>query len=241
MSDEFPGLNGLPEPINKLVRPYAELVRQIAGPKAQALTLFGAVVSGTFDPNRHSVQNVLILDTVDLDILQNLAKHGVKLGKARITAPLIMTPAYIQASLDTFALEFIEIQQHYLTIFGEDYFADLAFDPDHVRLQCERELKVVLIGLRQGLLAAAGRTRFLQALETGTAQSLIRTLRGLLWLKDLREARPADQVLDEIEKITDRRLPGIRIVLDPLAAHEWNEFQSLYHDVEVLGNIADAW
>jgi hypothetical protein len=35
-------------------------------------------------------------------MLRCLAEHGLKLGKARIAAPLVMTPEYIQRSLDTF-------------------------------------------------------------------------------------------------------------------------------------------
>jgi hypothetical protein len=135
----------------------------------------------------------------------------------------------------------IEIKQCHLTLFGDDHFAELSFDDSHVRHQCERDLKGVLIGLRQGLLAAAGRDSFLGALEVDVADGLIRTLRGLLWLKGQRDARKAADVLTEAERITEKKLPGIRAALDTSGEHGWEQFQTLYLDVAALGEIVDAW
>jgi hypothetical protein len=235
------GLDRLTEAMRDPIRRYADLVSELAGANAKALTLFGAIAAGSFDMSRHTARNVLVLGQVDLGMLRRLAEHGKTLGKERIQAPLVMTPEYIKASLDTFPLEFIEIKQQHLTIFGEEYFEGLEFDDVHVRLQCERELKTTLIGLRQGLLAAAGRQKVISALEMDVGEGLMRTLRGMLWLKGKKEGMPGRQVLTEIEKMTERKLSGLHTALDPSAEHGWSEFESLYRDVETLGEIADAW
>ena len=67
-----------------------------------------------------------------------------------------MTPAYLSGSVDSFPLELLEIQQRRAVLWGDDYFADLKLDQADVRLQCERELKRILLGMRQGLLASGG-------------------------------------------------------------------------------------
>ncbi len=241
MVQEGAGLDRIAPAMRKPLEDYARLVKELGGKNAKALTLFGAVVAGSFDAGRHTAKSVLIVDRVDLAVLRRLAERGVQLGKARIAAPLIMTPDYIKASLDTFPLEFVEIKQQHVTVFGDDYFEDLSFKDNHIRLQCERELKVILISLRQGLLAAAGREKFIGALEVDIGEGLMRTLRGLLWLKGQQEGRPAVEVLSEVEKIADRKLTGVRTALDPSAHHGWDEFESLYRDVEALGEIANAW
>ena len=237
---EFTGLEQIAEPMRGPVEQFAKLLTELGGANAKALTIFGALAAGTFDAGRHTVRSALVLERVDLAMLRSLAEHGTKLGKARIAAPLIMTPEYIKTSLDTFPLELIEIKQHHVTIFGEDFFNDLTFDNSHVRLQCEREMKVLLIGLRQGLLAAAGREKFLDALEQDVGEGLMRTLRGVLWLKNIRDPKPAAEVLGEIEKLADRKLAGIRTALNASTQHGWPEFESLYRDIEALGAIADA-
>ena len=241
MGEEWGGLDRVTATMRQPLRSYAELVKELAGTNAKALTLFGAVATGSFDPGRHTARNVLVVDRVDLSMLRKLADQGTRLGKARIAAPLVMTPAYIKDSLDTFPLELIEIQQQHVTLFGDDHFVGLSFEDGHVRLQCERELKAILIGLRQGLLAAAGREKFIGALEMDVGEGLMRTLRGLLWLKGQKDAKPGSEVLTAAETIIERKLPGVRTALDPAAHHGWDEFESLYRDVETLGEITNAW
>ena len=241
MVEHLTGGDGVVESMREPLERFAGLVRELGGENAQALTLFGSIVAGSFDPQRHTARSVFVLEHVDLSLLRRLAEYGIKLGKTRIAAPLIMTPDYIKSSLDTFPLELIDIEQNHYTVFGEDYFTDLSFDDGHVRLQCEREFKTILIGLRQGLLAAAGRERFVGALEQDVGEGLVRTLRGLLWLKGQKDTRSAGEVIAKVEKLTERSLPGIRNSLDPTARHGWDEFEMLYHDVEALGELADAW
>jgi hypothetical protein len=241
VADDLNGLERVPEFMRDPIRQYAGLVRELAGANARSLTLFGAVVADAFDPDRHTARNVLVLETVDLPMLGRLAERGRQLGKHRISAPLIMTPAYIQESLDTFPLELLEIQQCHVTLFGDDHFVDLSFQDSDVRLQCEREFKVMLIGLRQGLLAAAGRDQALSQLEVDAAAGLLRTLRGFLWLQGQREAKPAGNVLDAVETCTGRTLDGVRAALDPSGHHGWAGFERLYEDVAALGDIVNAW
>jgi len=223
------------------LKDYTRLVREVFAQEARALTLFGPVVTGGFDPRTQTASSVLVAERVDLATLRRLADHGARLGKAAIAAPLIMTPAYIRASLDTFPLELIEIQQQGATLFGDDHFADSKFEESHVRLQCERELKCVLISLRQGLLATAGRERHVPALHRESADQLLRTLRGLLWLKGRREFVPTPNVVSETEAIAERKLPDLRFALDSPHAAGWRHFDRFYADVEAMMEIVDAW
>lgn len=241
MTEALTGLDSVVPSMRGPISEFADLLRQLAGTGAESLTLFGAVATDAFDPSRQTARSVLVVNRVDLSMLRRLADHGAKLGKAHIAAPLVMTPDYIKDSLDTFPLELIEIGQKHVTLFGEDCFADLSFEDAHVRLQCERELKVILIGLRQGLLAAAGREKFIGALEIDVGEGLSRTLRGLLWLKGKKDARPAAEVVTEVEGIIDRKLNGLRLAMDSTAHHGWSEFEKLYNDVEALGRLVDAW
>ena len=235
------GLDRIIESMRQPIQQYAEQVRALAGDNALALTLFGSIAAGSFDMKRHTARNVLVLQSVDLELLRGLAKHGSKHGKARIAAPLIMTPGYITASLDTFPLELIEIHQCHIPLFGDDYFATLGLNDAHVRLQCERELKTILIGMRQGLLAAAGREKLIAAIDADVAESLVRTLRGLLWLRGQKEAKPSAHVVSEVEKIIEQELRGVRNVLGVSGPHGWDEFRTLYDDVEAMGKFVDAW
>ena len=225
------------EPLTK----YLDRVQTLAGSNCLAIIGFGTIATSKFDPAKHIARSVIVLDKIDLAMLRELAKDGAKLGKARIAAPLIMTPVYINGSLDAFPLELLEIHQCHVCFVGTDYFTDLAFDERHLRLQCERELKTILIGMRQGLLAAAGREKLFGAMEGDVAERLLRTLRGLLWLHGQDEYVSSMDVVSRIEQETDRSLAGIRQALQDHRRHDWDDFTRLYDDVDGLKTLADRW
>jgi len=223
------------------IQAYAEQVALLAGDNIIGLVFFGAISTSHFDPKRHSAQNVFILHEIDLNMLRALAKLGAKMGKANIAAPLIMTPSLIRSSLDTFALELLEIVQCHIHIMGEDSFSELAFEQKYIRLQCERELKAIAIGMRQGLLAVAGREKLFAGLSTESATRLMRTLRGMLWLKGAKEGLPEVEVITQLETMTGYPLVGVRNAINVATPYDWEAFKTLYADVEMLGKNVDQW
>ena len=234
-------LEGAPEAMRAPLGRYAETLKELAGANALSLTLFGAVAAGAFNPRSHTARSVFVVGAVDLDVLRQLARQGPRLGKARIAAPLIMTPEYIEESLDTFPLEFLEIAQRHICVFGEDHFRELPLQADHVRHQCERELKTIQLGMRQALLAAAGRDKALTTVEVDVGERLLRSLRGLLWLHGDTEAKAAMDAVAAVEEGLHRSLPGIRGAVDDRSNHGWEEFKTLYADVDALRTHIDAW
>ena len=65
-----------------------------------------------------------------------------------ISTPLFIARGYIQQSLDTFPLEFLNISSSYQLVFGDDILENIEFKAEDVRTQCERELKGKLLHLR---------------------------------------------------------------------------------------------
>jgi len=221
------------------VREYAALIEECAGDRAVALVVFGRVLSEDFDAATDVVASVLVVDEVDLNALRALARHGPRLGRLRIAAPLVMTPAYVESSRDTFPLELIEIQQKHQALWGDDPFARLTFEPEHVRLQCEREFKRLLIQLRQGLLKAADQEFLLAELQRALADDLIRTLRGVLWLKGTREPTPRGEVVAAAARMCGRDLKGLRHAADRGYEPGWDDFQAFYADLVALAAHLD--
>jgi hypothetical protein len=241
MSTASSPLSSIPADLRKAVSDYVQRVQAIAGSQALSLTLLGSVAAGTFVPGRHHVHNALVLQTIDLERLRQLAKEMPRFRRLAIGPPLVLTPDYIRSSLDTFPLELLEMQQQHLTVFGEDCFQPLEFDTNFVRLQCERELKSMVLAMRQALLTAAGDEKLLFEQHIHAADGLMRILRGMLWLKGSRQAQPAADVVAEIETAVARPLPGIRALLDSNNRPNWPNYCDLHADLDALGNTTDAW
>jgi hypothetical protein len=226
--------------MREALRGYAQLVGEIAGAELDSLALYGPILGHYFQADRMTASSVLVLKRVDLGKLRKIGAEGARLGRQHISAPLIMTTEFIEGALDTFPLELMEIAQRRATIVGRDCFASLEFAQEHMRLQCEREFRRIQIRLQQGLLAAADREEMLSPIELDVGRHILRTLRGLLWLKGQKEHVPRKDVLQRCSELTGRPLGGVRQAMDANANHGWSEFAALYEDVEALETMTNG-
>jgi hypothetical protein len=239
MGDYLPDLSQLTDSLRVPLRQFAARVQELAGDNALAWTLYGPAVS---EPHpRHAIHSMLVLRAVDLDMLRRLAAEGPNYSHIKLAPPVVTTPELLKASCDAFPLELIEVQQKYLIALGEDYFSGLKFEDRNVRLQCERELDVLLIGLRQGLLAGAGKEQHLGLVRHHWSHGLLRTLRGMLWLKGTKNWLPAAGVLEAVGTLVNRPLAGIRHAVATADPVDWPAFQNLYADVAALETAVDGW
>lgn len=233
-----PVASNLPHELRKPLEHLLSVLSGMFGESFLGLTVFGPSLEGR-STTGESIETVAVVSRVDLQLVRRLAEHAAELGRRGFTAPLLMTPDYITASLDTFPLELIEIHQHHATAAGRDYFDPLAIDAPHVRLQCEREFKRILMRIRQGLLASGGQEAVLEALELDIGRHALRTLRGYLWLNGHREYLAPDAVIAQCGRLVGRSLNGIANALRIGGEHGWAELVALYDDVEALAAAAN--
>jgi hypothetical protein len=222
------------------VRELIQILQQLAGDGLAAVVAFGNILSRDFESGDALARTVAVFREVDLDVLRRFSEYGPNLGRNRITAPLIMTPQFIDASRDSFPLELLEIRQTHVILAGDDFFSNLELENEHIRLQCERELKRLQMRMQQGLLAAAGHEPSIEMLEMDISEHALRTLMGLLWLKGRRESMQGIEIVSACEKLTRAALTGLRAGMDHGVEHGWKQFQALYQDIEALAAIANA-
>lgn len=234
-------LDHLSAALREHVPAFVDRVRRQAGAALLGFTAYGTPVSGAGPGGRHNFKSVLVLSHVNLDLLRQIGANGREFGPRGFAAPLVMTPDYIAASRDSFPLELLEIAQQRLTLCGTDYFAELECKDADVRLQCERELKTIMIGMHHGALSNPDDDELLDTVEQHTAGSLLRVLRGILWLKDVREPKSEVALVEAAEAIAGRSFAGLRQAVEPDARHGWRQFRELYDDVDALRRLIDAW
>jgi len=144
------------------IKAFLDEVMYNYGDKIHSIHITGTAITEDFDEKRSDVNSLFVIKEMDLKFLEVLAPLGKKYGKRKVAAPLIMTPEYINSSLDVFPVEFLNFKLIHATIFGEDILEGLALDRMDLRHQCERELKTKLIWLRQGYISSQGDRKMLK-------------------------------------------------------------------------------
>lgn len=153
------------------------------GSGLKAVSVYGSATGPDFVAKRSDINLVVVVDRLDEDVLTRLldvVKWGM--GK-RIVPPLMLTPGDIEASLDVFPIEFLEIRDSHVVIAGDDFFSSIEAGPDELRLECESQLKATVLRTRQAYLEIGLRRKGAEEVLTTSLTSLIPVFRGMLRLK----------------------------------------------------------
>jgi hypothetical protein len=228
-------------------KPFQDEILKRHKDNIHSITITGSSLTDDFDSEKSDVNSVLVLNRMDLAFLEVLASLGKTYGKKGISAPLIMTPEYILHSLDVFPIEFLNIKLLHETVFGEDLFQNLAIDRKDLRLQCERELKVRLIGLRQGYISSMGDAKILSDLFINTIAGYIPLFRGVILIFGKEPPLRNEDVLRVLEGVSGVDTQVFKTVLKQkrqktkMAITHLNAvFKDYYAAVEKLGDITDG-
>ncbi|RLC45740.1 MAG: hypothetical protein DRH57_07450 [Candidatus Cloacimonadota bacterium] len=172
------------------------------GTNLESITVYGSSIGPDFNPKISDINLAIVLNTMDIDSLLK-AKHAIlSLKKKKVGTPLFLTKEYIQHSLDTFPIEFLNIQTQHKTIFGEDIFSELTFSNDDLRLQAERELKGKSLLLRLSFLENIKNHNALLQLISSSITSFIPVFKALLFIK----AKPIPNTKESIIRSTQEAM-----------------------------------
>ena len=167
------------EIFDELIKDY----QAIYGKDLVAILLYGSAASGNYVRKKSDINFLIVLTEDGIGQLQKSFKTVEKWQKRKVSTPLFLTKSYISSSLDSFPIEFLNMQKSYQVVFGEDVLQELSFDKHHLRLQCEKELKGKLLQLRQGFLESGGKKKNLIFIIGRSLIAFISIFRALLYLK----------------------------------------------------------
>jgi hypothetical protein len=177
-------LAGIASQAHAAIGQFVADMQEHLGPDLTSITVVGSATGPDFQAGVSDINTVLLLSRLDRSGLDVISGMGKGLHKRHLALPLLMTSEYIERSRDVFGVELLDFQLSGQTVLGDDPFEGLTFERSDVRLQCERELKAMLIRLRQGYMASAGNVRLLRDVLVSSGKTLLPYLRAMVWLNE---------------------------------------------------------
>ena len=159
--------------------------REIFGEELLSVILFGSGAGEDYVPGKSDLNFLIVLTDRGIEELDRALEVVGRWKQRNVAVPLFMTRSYLAESQDAYPIEFLNMKRAYKVVAGEDLLAPLAFDPSHVRLQLERELRVKLLHLRSGYLRTDGKTRRIRELIGTSLTAFVSLFTALLYLKNL--------------------------------------------------------
>jgi predicted nucleotidyltransferase len=188
----------IPESPQDIFVPLTQDYRKVFGNDLVSLILYGSAASGHYVRGKSDINLLVVLTEAGMDKLADVLDTVSAWRKRHVAVPLVMTRNFIECSLDSYPIEFINMVNSNILIYGENVLAPLVFNPDDLRLQIERELRGKLILLRQGYLDAQGKPRQLKQLIADSFTAFISIFKALLYLKHEKAPHSRREVIKEV-------------------------------------------
>jgi len=239
-------LNKLKPTAAKIIEPFLNEVLDKYEQKIHSIHVTGTALTEDFNEKRSDVNSIIVLKEMDLKFLELLAPLGRKYGKKRVGAPLIMTPEYINTSLDVFPIEFLNFRLINSAVYGEDVFDKVEIERMNLRHQCERELKSKLIWLRQGYISSQGDKKMLTEAFVRSITDYMPLFRGIIVLAGKEPPVLQSEVIKVLSdavkidtgiyaKVLKEKRDKIKLSIEELNTI----FEEYYSATEKLGKIVD--
>jgi hypothetical protein len=181
-----------------LAKLAAEEYRQCYGTDLVSIIVYGSAADETFNPKKSDINLLIVLKSMDLAVLAKSRAIQDAWTRKRFSRPLFMDQGYIAGSLDSFPIEFLNMQHAHVLIYGEDALAKLKIEPADLRLQIERELKGKWLHLSRDFLDIGNNDRRLTTLFDLSLKDFSATFRAMLYLKKIPVPRSRNDLFSAV-------------------------------------------
>ena len=197
------GLQNLEQLNKQIISPvshYAENLIKIHKRNILSIAIYGSAVGEDFIFGVSDINMAVILDKLGFEDLKKsllIVSRGLKY---KISAPLFLTKDYVIASTDVFPIEFFQIKENNIVIFGEDIFGPLRIDGENLRLFCEQQIKGKLVRVRQAYLEIGLRQAGIKHILKDSLKQLFPVFRNILRLKNIEPPLTNNDIVEQLCK-----------------------------------------
>jgi len=157
--------------------------KELFGDDLVSIILYGSAAGEGYRPGKSDINLMIVLSDTGMERLDRAFEKVKKWRKQNVATPLFLTENYVDTSLDVYPIEYLNFQKDHILVFGKDILKDLIFNPEFIRLQCEREIKGKLLLLREAFLNTSGKGKALREVIDQSLPAFIAIFEALLHLK----------------------------------------------------------
>ena len=193
--------SAIPENLASDINSFTSCLEDDLGDSLVSVVLYGGLVKNEIIKETDRVKIMIVVKSVKLSSLNKVGDALSSTKRAKQIQLLTLTPADLSSSADVFPIKFLDMQQDYEILHGEDLVKDLEVGRDHLRIRCEQEIKNLMLKLRSMYLRSRKDSKVLQKVLLKAYYSFLQSGDALAELKTGKVYRKENEVLDGIESI----------------------------------------
>jgi len=166
----------------KTIGNLTQNLKDTFGEKLTSIILYGSCAGSACENNFSDINLIVVVENLLAIDLKNAADALKDFRKTKNPLPLFMDKEEWFNSCDVYPIEYLDIKERYSILYGEDIVKPLVMEKTNLRLQCEHEVKNLLIKLRQNYLAQSTNLKAIEELLKKSSKSFFALFRAILRL-----------------------------------------------------------
>lgn len=215
---------------------FIEELKNTLGENLLSVIAFGS--QANVEDAKSNLNLMIVTNELTAENLYDISKPVKKWVKGKNPIPVIMNRDEWYSSFDVYAIEYADIRENYRIIYGEDLVPTICINKYFLRLQCESELKNLLLKYKNNFLMNVKSDREMKKLLNNVIKTLLVIFRSVLRLHD--SAVPYRAV--DIIEFASNYLSFNKIVMSKIAKvryenEEYTKQELLFIEAELVKDI----
>ncbi len=215
---------------------FIEKLKESLGDNLNSVIAFGS--QANVEDARNNINLMIVTKTLNAENLYDISKSVRKWVKAKNPLPVVMNLEEWYSSFDIYAIEYADIRSNYRLLYGEDLARNISVNKYFLRLQCESELKNLLLKYKNNFLMNVKSDKEMKKLLDNVIKTLLVIFRSVLRLYD---SEVPYRAVDIIEFVS-RYLSFNKIVMTKLAKvkyenDDYTKQELIFIEAELLKDI----
>lgn len=215
---------------------FIEKLKENFGDNLVTVIAFGS--QANVENPKNNLNLMIITNELNAENLYSISKPVQKWVKAKNPVPVIMNKDEWYSSFDVYAIEYGDIKSNYRIIYGADLVKDIVINKSDLRLQCESELKDLLLKYKVNFLMNIDSNKEMTRFLDVVIKTILVIFRSILRLNN---SEVPYRAVDIIE-FTSRYLEFNKDIMTKLAKVKYendsmNKKELVYIEKELLKDI----
>ena len=215
---------------------FIDDLRDSLGGNLKSVIAFGSMAN--VEEPKNNLNLMIVTNTLSAEDLYSISKPVQKWIKGKNPIPVIMNIDEWYSSFDVYAIEYSDIKSNYRILFGEDLAKNIEINKYYLRLQCESELKNLLLKYKNNFMLNVKYNKYMKLLLAQTIKTVLVIFRSILRLYDAEVPYRAVDIIEQVShylsfnKISMAKVAKVRYEND-----DYTKQELLFIEAEMLKDI----
>lgn len=199
---------------NDIVDEYVGDYLALFNKDLKSIIMYGSAVSHEFMAGKSDVNMAIFLNDISIYNLSKASLIQEKWLKRGVNVPFYFSESLLADTCESYPLEILDMKSNYRVLHGLDILSKMDINNDHIKRQCERELRRFAIHLRRLFVTNYSNDVVLVQSLQESMKDLIPILKGIVVLYDEAIPNSKSEIVAKVEDLVNLGISSLSEVFN---------------------------